>query len=46
MRKTLLVAAFATALSIPAAKAEDISKDIVLSPKDPKYNSAACRGLR
>ncbi len=46
MRKILLVTAFAATLSVPAAQAEDISKEITLSPKDPKYNSAACRGMR
>lgn len=46
MRKILLVAAFTTILGVPAAQAEDISKEIALSPKDPKYNSAACRSMR
>ena len=46
MRKILLVAAFATSLGVPAAQAEDISKEIALSPKDPKYNSPACRSMR
>ncbi len=46
MRKILLLAVFATTLGVPAAQAEDISKEISLSPKDPKYNSAACRSMR
>jgi len=46
MRKILLVAAFATTLGVPAAMAEDLAAQLSLSPKDPKYNSPACRGMR
>jgi hypothetical protein len=42
----LSVAVFATGLAISAAKAEDLSAELALSPKDHKYNSRACRGLR
>ena len=47
MRKiTLLVAAgvYAAALSSPAAMAQEFK--VQLSPKDPKYNSSACRSMR
>jgi hypothetical protein len=42
----LAAAALATGLGIPAAKAEDLSAELALSPKDHKYNSRACRDLR
>jgi hypothetical protein len=38
--------AFAMSLGISAAKAEDLSEELALSPKDHKYNTRACRGLR
>lgn len=46
MRKILLMAAAACAasLSSPAAMAQNFQ--VQLSPKDPKYNSAACRSMR
>lgn len=44
MRKILLVAACATILGGPAATAQQTT--LQLSPKDPKYNSAACRNMR
>lgn len=46
MRKLLLAAVFATSLGVPAATAEDLTREISLSPKDPKYNSPACKSLR
>jgi hypothetical protein len=52
MRSIYLVAAFLSAaafvasLGISAAKAEDLSAELALSPRDHKYNSRACRDLR
>ncbi|MEX0751952.1 MAG: hypothetical protein WD073_03385 [Xanthobacteraceae bacterium] len=46
MRKILLLAALTTSLGVPAAKAEDLTAQLSLSPKDPKYNSPACRSMR
>ena len=46
MRNILLLAVFMTGLAIPVAKAEDLSAELVLSSKDRKYNSPACRSLR
>jgi hypothetical protein len=46
MRKTTLVVGLAAVLAAPAALAEDLTKELSLSPKDPKYNSAACKSLR
>ncbi len=46
MRNLLLLAVFVTGLSIPVAKAEDLSAELALSSKDRKYNSPACRGMR
>ena len=44
MRKILLAAACATILGGPAATAQQTTPQ--LSPKDPKYNTAACRSMR
>ena len=44
MRKILLVAVCAASLSSPAAIAQGFN--VQLSPKDPKYNSPACRSMR
>ncbi len=46
MRNILLLAVFVTGLAIPVAKAEDLSAELALSPKDRKYNSRACRSMR
>jgi hypothetical protein len=46
MRNVLLAAAFVTSLGIPAAKAEDLTAQLSLSPQDPKYNSAECLSMR
>jgi hypothetical protein len=46
MRNLLLLAVFVTGLAIPLAKAEDLSAELALLPKDKKYNTAVCRGLR
>ena len=42
----LAVAAFAASLGISSAKAEDLTAELALSPKDHRYNTKACRGLR
>ena len=44
MRKIMLVAICAASLSSPAAIAQGFN--VQLSPKDPKYNSPACRSMR
>jgi hypothetical protein len=44
MRKTLLIAALATAVGVPAAMAQEFK--IELSPKDPKFNSPECQTMR
>ncbi len=46
MRNIVLLAVFVTGLSIPVAKAEDLSAELALSPKDRKYNAPACRSMR
>ncbi len=46
MRNRVLLAVFVMGLSIPIANAEDLLAELALSPKDPKYNARACRGLR
>lgn len=42
----LLAGIFLTGIGVSAARAENLLPDLKLSPKDPKYNSAACRSLR
>jgi hypothetical protein len=44
MRRILLAAVCAASLSSPAAMAQEFK--VELSPKDPKYNSPACLGMR
>jgi hypothetical protein len=44
MHRTLLVTAVAVSFAGSAALAQDLAAQ--LSPKDPKYNSAACRTMR
>lgn len=44
MRRILLAAVCAAGLSSPAAVAQEFK--VQLSPKDPKYNSPACRSMR
>jgi hypothetical protein len=44
MRRILLVAVCAASLSSPVAIAQEFN--VQLSPKDPKYNSSACRSMR
>ncbi len=46
MRNIVLLAVFVTGLAIPVAKAEDLSAELALSPKDRKYNAPACRSMR
>ena len=48
MRKILLVSTCAAVLSSQAALAQFWSQELKvdLSPKDPKYNSAACKSMR
>jgi hypothetical protein len=46
MRRTLLAAALAVTFAAPALAVEDLTKEISLSPSDPKYNTAACKSLR
>jgi hypothetical protein len=46
MRNIFLLAVFATGLGISVAKAENLLPQLSLSPKDPKYNSHACRSMR
>jgi hypothetical protein len=46
MRNILLLTVFVMSLAIPVAKAEDLSAELALAPKDRKYNTAACRSLR
>jgi hypothetical protein len=44
MRRILLAAVCAAGLNSPAAMAQEFK--VQLSPKDPKYNSPACRSMR
>jgi hypothetical protein len=46
MAAFLSVSVFAAGLGIAAAKAEDLSSELALAPKDKKYNSKTCRSLR
>jgi hypothetical protein len=45
MRKILVAAVFAAGLGL-GSQAAQAQITVELSPKDPKFNSAACRGMR